>query len=137
MGVIKIPNTDWDAAKNKNNTKHRGEGVATENYNDEILALICALIEAFLQQKYSCFKDQLTEESARKNAASGGATGGGDPVGPGRIGKNDGSPGYTGGSNLYVGVPDPDAIELTNEIEKLKNDRISELEREDREREGC
>jgi|TARA_R110000787_G_scaffold336_8_gene1280 hypothetical protein len=127
MGKLKIENGDWNAVKNKNNTKHRGEGCNTENYNPDLLRKIQGLIEAFLQNKYKCFKEQLGNESNRKsppvdmNAPNDGADTIGSRFGPGVIGDGIGD-GYAGKSNIFVGLPDKDALELSEQIEALKKE---------------
>ena len=128
MPKISINNGNWDSAQNENNTRYRGEGVGTENYSPEIMRAIQLLIEAFLQKKYQCFKEQLSNESDRKindptfSESDSGPASIGSPFGPGIIGNNtDGKqPGYAGASNLFVGLPDEDAIELANAIEAIK-----------------
>jgi hypothetical protein len=119
MGKIKIDNTNWQES-NKNNTKHRGNGIGTQN--SELMAVICELIKKFLEQKYDCFKNQLENESSRKPSPTSGPNDGstslGSRVGPGIIG--DGGDGHVGDTNIYVGIPDPDAEELADIINNIR-----------------
>lgn len=125
MGKLIINNTNWENTKNVNNTKHEGNGVATKSI-DRILPIIKPLIESFLEEKYKCFKDQLANESNRKPSVTDGPNEGeatiGTRIGPGIIGENvnGNSPGYAGNTNLFVGVPDKEATNISVEIEKTK-----------------
>lgn len=134
MGKLIIENGTWDGTQNENNTRHRGEGCACDNYSPELLALIWALIEEFLLKKYGCFKDQLGNETSRKtppvdtNGPNDGPATIGSGIGPGVIGDNPNGdlPGYAGKSSIFVGNPDPEAVELAEKIEALKAEEEAE-----------
>ena len=147
MGKLIINNTTCPAAcplttDDKNSTLPRGDGVRTEDYKDEILQLICAIIEELLQQKYQCHKDQLQNESDREGDEegdipdSGGTpTSPGTPFGAGVIGdgrNNDigNAPGYIPNTNIYVGIPDPDVITPIENIYRIIEANKADIQKE-------
>lgn len=129
--LITINNSSMEGASPDQDSKHRGEGADTQNYI-EISGLIIQEVEIFLERKYNCFKQQLANESERKyeeeppfeddSVINLNLPFFGMQVGPGKIGSYAHSRrkrGYAGESNLYLGIPDREAEDLSKKLERI------------------
>lgn len=135
--IIKITNGNYEGSPQDQETKPRGNGVDTQNYL-VIEGVILQEIELFIQNKYNCFKHRLENESERKyeddapfedESSMGNIPFFGFPIGPGRIGNYAASKkkkGYAGKSNIYMGMPDKEAEDLADKIEKIIADEEKE-----------
>lgn len=126
-----INNSTLAGVSSDGDSRPRGDGADTQNYI-EITGLVIQEIEAFLEKKYNCFKSRLATESQRKyedepqfeddSVLSLNLPFFGMQVGPGRIGSYANSNkkrGYVGNSNLYIGMPDREAEELSSRLEQI------------------
>jgi hypothetical protein len=118
----------------------RGDGAGTQNSSIEVIIAMRIEIEKFLEEKYDCFKSILANESSRKadytteveetSGSNNNIPYLGFPFGPGVIGDNrDGKKkGYSGKSNLFVGVPDKKAEDLSKKLETIIKEEKAKFE---------
>lgn len=128
--TITINNGNFNNAPVSQDTLPKGDGVATQNTTIDIIIEMKLEIDLYLEEKYNCFKTLLGKESERtEDYTNSEVTSGtnpniplfGFPFGPGRIKDNkDGKKrGYIGKSNIFVGVPDKRAEDLSKKLETI------------------
>lgn len=136
---IKITHGNVTGSPVTTDDKPRGDGVGTQNTDINVIISMRIEIEKYLEEKYDCFKSILARESSRKDDYTNSEATSGDnvnipyfgfPLGPGIIkdNKNGNKKGYVGKSNLFVGIPDKRAEELSKSIEKITTEEKQAFE---------